>query len=157
LLVIALVLGLALAQEPASAELPPPGPPPPAEQVADLAHDIALGLRCPVCQGLSVAESPSPTARQMYDRVKELVAQGYTEDQIDDYFVGRYGEWVLLEPPVANNPIVWLGPAVMAGIGLAAALATAAAWRKTPEPLPSDLGAVPKDEYERRLLEELDK
>lgn len=139
-------------------QLPPPGPPPPADAVEDITLRISAGLRCPVCQGLSVADSPSPTARAMKDRVRELVVAGYTDDQVRDWFVDRYGEWVLLEPEAKGmNWLVWLAPGVAAGVGLALVAGVVARWRREPDhaPLPSDLGLVPKDEYERRLLAEL--
>jgi len=140
-------------------DLPPPGPPPAFDQVESLTYTIASGLRCPVCQGLSVADSPSPTAVAMKDRVRELVTAGYTEDQIDDYFVARYGEWVLLSPPVQGLAwLLWLGPAVLLGLVLAWAVAVGTSWRREPDavPLPSDVGLIPKDPYEEQLLRELE-
>lgn len=141
------------APEPA---LPAPGPPPRPEDVDAISRAISLGLRCPVCQGLSVADSPSETAVSMKHRVRELVEQGYTEPQIVDYFVSRYGEWVLLAPPVRSNWLVWFGPGLVLGVGLAWVGATVLRWRKEPEALPSDVGLVPKDDYEQRLLREID-
>jgi cytochrome c-type biogenesis protein CcmH len=68
-------------------------------------------LRCAVCQGVSIADSPASMARAQLDRVRELVAAGKTDEEITDYFVARYGEWVLLEPPKHDwNLLVWLGP-----------------------------------------------
>jgi cytochrome c-type biogenesis protein CcmH len=70
-------------------------------------------LRCAVCQGLSVADSPSSMARAQLDKIRELVAQGKSDQEVYDYFVARYGEWVLLQPKVENNLIVWLGPVAL--------------------------------------------
>jgi cytochrome c-type biogenesis protein CcmH len=70
-------------------------------------------LRCAVCQGLSVSDSPSSMARAQLDKIRELVAEGKTDQEVRDYFVARYGEWVLLQPKVAENPLVWLGPVVL--------------------------------------------
>jgi cytochrome c-type biogenesis protein CcmH len=73
----------------------------------------ALGksLRCPMCQGLSIADSGSSAARAQMDRVRELVAEGQTDADIRTYFVARYGEWALLEPSATGlNWLVWLGP-----------------------------------------------
>jgi cytochrome c-type biogenesis protein CcmH len=140
-------------------DLPPPGPSPGPEQVEPLTYEIASGLRCPVCQGLSVADSPSPTAVAMKDRVRELVVAGYTEEQINDYFIARYGEWVLLSPPAKGLAwLLWLGPAGLLGLVLAWAIAVATSWRREedPVPLPSDVGLVPKDPYEAQLLSELE-
>jgi cytochrome c-type biogenesis protein CcmH len=152
----------AYAGEPAEVEpdLPPPGPPPPADQVDEVTRRIALGLRCPVCQGLSVADSPSETAVMMKNRVQELVEAGYTDEEIRDWFVARYGEWVLLEPSASGlNWLVWLGPGVVGGAGLAWVASVVLRWRREPDPipLPSDTGLLPKDEYERRLLAEIEK
>lgn len=97
--------------------IPPEGTPP--ADPDTVAREIGLGLRCPVCQGLSVADSTSPTAVNMQRRIRELVARGYTEVQIDDFFVEKYGEWVLLEPRGDGlNQLVWLGPALAFALGL---------------------------------------
>jgi cytochrome c-type biogenesis protein CcmH len=73
---------------------------------------IAALLRCPVCQGLSVADSPSPTAVMMKAQVRDLLAQGYDEEQILAYFERSYGEFVRLRPPLRGiNWVVWLAPA----------------------------------------------
>ena len=77
------------------------------------AQAIAAQLRCPVCQNESVADSPSELAAQMRTLIRAKVAAGETDQQIVDYFVSKYGEWILLEPP-RRGPlwIVWLAPAV---------------------------------------------
>jgi len=80
----------------------------------------ALGkqLRCAVCQGVSVADSPASMARAQLDTVRELVAEGKTDQEVIDYFVARYGEWVLLEPTAQGfNWLVWLGPVALIAIG----------------------------------------
>jgi len=75
------------------------------------AKRVALLLRCPVCQGLSVFESPSSMALNMRGQVRELVAAGYDEDQVLRYFERSYGEFVRLEPPLRGmNWVVWLAP-----------------------------------------------
>jgi len=77
------------------------------------AQAIAAQLRCPVCQNESVADSPSELAAQMRTLIREKVAAGDTDQQIVDYFVSKYGEWILLEPPRRGLLwIVWLAPAV---------------------------------------------
>jgi cytochrome c-type biogenesis protein CcmH len=122
-------------------------------------HAVASLLRCPVCQGMSVADSTSEAAVMFQRRIHELVSLGYSDDQIMDYFVDRYGEWILLEPPARGlNWMIWLGPGLAGGAGLVWALATAVRWRREPDdvPLPSDAGLQPKDPYEARLLKELD-
>ena len=95
--------------------------PPSTEEVETRTYELGKILRCPVCQGLSVADSQSDAAVAMKNRIKELVAMGYSDDQIIDYFIGRYGEFVLLEPK-AEHWFVWWMPLIGlgAGIGLVA-------------------------------------
>jgi cytochrome c-type biogenesis protein CcmH len=100
--------------DPASVVGPPANPPPPADQVQALTRAVASKIRCPVCQGLSVADSPSESARAMKDEVQALVAQGYAEDQIIDYFEASYGEFIRLDPKVEGwNVLVWVLPAAL--------------------------------------------
>ncbi len=79
---------------------------------------IAGLLRCPVCQGLSVADSPVGMAVDMRVQVRDMVAAGYDEEQVLVYFEKSYGEFVRLEPPLRGvNWVVWAGPlaALLAG------------------------------------------
>ena len=74
---------------------------------------IASKLRCPVCQNESVADSQSELSAQMRTLIRDKLAAGETEDQIVRYFVSRYGEWILLEPPRQGVLwFVWLAPVV---------------------------------------------
>lgn len=76
-------------------------------------------LRCPMCQGLSIADSGSSAARAQMDRVRELVADGKSDNEIRAYFVARYGEWALLEPEAHGlNWLVWLGPVALVLVGV---------------------------------------
>ena len=73
--------------------------------------EVGSLLRCPVCQGLSVEDSPATMAVNMKAQTKDMLAQGYTEDQILSYFERSYGEFVRLEPPLRGvNWLVWLAP-----------------------------------------------
>ncbi len=76
-------------------------------------------LRCAVCQGVSIADSPASMARAQLDKVRELVSENKTDDEIYAYFIERYGEWVLLQPTTGGlNAVLWLGPLALLGIGL---------------------------------------
>ena len=66
----------------------------------DRAEDLALRLRCPVCQGESVADSPAETARSMRELIGTQVEAGRSDQEILDYFRARYGDWILLDPAV---------------------------------------------------------
>jgi cytochrome c-type biogenesis protein CcmH len=102
-------------------------------------EEVAGVLRCPVCQGLSVADSPVALAQHMKGQVKELLAQGYDEDQILRYFETSYGEFVRLEPPLRGvNWLVWLAPVVgLIGGGFVVAWALRAPRRVAPAEAPA--------------------
>lgn len=86
-----------------------------------LTRQVAAELRCPVCQGESIQESPSELAQEMKGVVRDQLAAGRTPDEVKAYFVGRYGEWILLRPTTTgfNALLYWLPPIVLlAGIGI---------------------------------------
>ena len=77
----------------------------------DRVDRIAGELRCPVCQGLSVEDSPSDTARSMKALVATRVAEGRTDEEIRAEFQRSYGDWILLSPPLlSGSGLVWLAP-----------------------------------------------
>ncbi len=120
------------------------------------AHIIAQGLRCPVCQGLSAADSQAESAIAMRTRSGDLIAAGYSDAQINAYFVERYGEWVLLEPPrTGRHWLIWLGPLAFLGLG-----ALVITWRMTAENKPTKatikVDDAVEDPYEKRILDELE-
>lgn len=70
-------------------------------------------LRCPTCQGLSVRDSDAPFSRQMTEKVRSMLKEGQTEEQIKAYFVSRYGEWILRAPKKEGLGLVlWVAPGV---------------------------------------------
>jgi len=118
------------------------------------AKHIAAVLRCPVCQGLSVGDSPSAMATNMRQQIRELVAAGFDEDQILSYFEASYGEFVRLQPPLRGvNWLVWIAPGLglLLGLGVVswvlrgastetskAVAAAAPSVDVVPDPLPDD-------------------
>jgi cytochrome c-type biogenesis protein CcmH len=144
-------------QELASAQLDeaPLEAPPDADTARARTERLTRALRCPVCQGLSVSDSPSDAARAMGDRIEELVRMGYTEDQITDYFVDRYGPWVELEPPAEGwNQVLFYGPL---GLGLLALLGLGLRFRGgAPAPAESYTPDPELAPYRARVLEELE-
>ena len=113
---------------------------------ADRVDRISAELRCPVCQGLSVQDSPSETARSMRALVAQRVAEGRSDDEIRAEFRASYGDWILLAPPVASaGGLVWLAP--IAAVAVGAWLA----WARARAPAPAM--ASPTDEQTRRLRE----
>ena len=80
--------------------------------------EVASLLRCPVCQGMSIADSPSEMAVNMKHQVGALLERGYTQDQILDYFEHSYGQFVLLKPGFQGvNALVWILPLIALGFG----------------------------------------
>ena len=81
---------------------------------------VASTLRCPVCQGESIQDSPSELAQQMRAVVRDRLRAGDTPDQVKTYFVSRYGEWILLEPTMTGlNILLYVLPVVLVVGGLA--------------------------------------
>jgi cytochrome c-type biogenesis protein CcmH/NrfF len=89
---------------------------------AEQAQAVAASLRCPTCQGLSVADSNSPLAKSMRRIIDEQIAAGESEHEIREYFVERYGDWVLLSPRAEGSGwLVWALPGTAVLVGLVAA------------------------------------
>jgi cytochrome c-type biogenesis protein CcmH len=109
--------------------------------IDDRTREISTELRCVVCQNLSVADSPSEMAQQMRAIVREQVQAGKSTDEIKEFFVSKYGEWVLLRPKTTGfSALLWILPYVVLGIGVLAALWIIRRWtaKKRPANTPSD-------------------
>jgi len=101
----------------------------------DTVHDVASQLRCVVCQSLSVADSPSETAHEMKDIIRERLAAGESPEQVRAYFVEKYGNWILLSPPRQGfNLLVWVVPFAGLGLGLVLVLLVVRRWSRRPAP-----------------------
>ena len=88
-------------------------------------RQVAAELRCPDCEGLSVADSTSASAAEIRREIAAMLAAGHTPEQARQAFVSRYGNWILLAP---GAPLAWILPftAVVAGLALVGAWA----WRR---------------------------
>jgi cytochrome c-type biogenesis protein CcmH len=127
---MALLVALLLACGPGHAVEPSEMLPDPALEAR--ARTISRELRCVVCQNQSVDDSNAEVAHDIRRAVRERLVAGDTDRQVLDYMVGRYGDYVLLDPPFKTRTLIlWLGaPLVLllgsAGIWLAARRRTAA-------------------------------
>lgn len=97
----------------------------------DRTRSVAQGLRCLVCQGESVADSPSGFAAGIRGLIRRDLRAGQTPDQIDAFLVSRYGDRILMAPPNAGiGRIAWLAPPLLVVGGLALLLALIVDWRR---------------------------
>ena len=83
------------------------------------AREISKVLRCLVCQNQSIDDSDADLAKDLRIIVRQRLTAGDSDGAVIDYVVARYGDFVLLKPPFKGATLVlWLGPAVIAGLGL---------------------------------------
>ena len=101
--------------------------------------EVASTLRCPVCQGESIQDSPSELAQQMRSVVRDRLRAGDTPDEVRAYFASRYGEWILLEPKMSGlNILLYILPVVLILGGLVFIVFLVKKWTKG-----ADAGAAP--------------
>jgi cytochrome c-type biogenesis protein CcmH len=94
---------------------------------------VSATLRCPVCQGLSLQDSPSELAQQMRGVVREQMAQGKSDDEVRGYFVAKYGDWILLKPKAQGfSTLVYLLPALFVVVGGSVVWLAAKKWSAAP-------------------------
>ena len=80
--------------------------------------EISHNLRCLVCQNQTIADSNAELAIDLRNQVREKLQQGESEDQILDYMVSRYGDFVLFKPMVKSTTwLLWFGPLLLVVVG----------------------------------------
>ncbi|MFP1683401.1 cytochrome c-type biogenesis protein [Alloalcanivorax sp. C16-1] len=89
----------------------------------DRFHRLTEELRCPKCQNQSIADSDAEIARDMRERTARMIREGRSDQEVVNFFVDRYGDFVSYRPPVnERTAILWMGPL---GLLLLGALAIA--------------------------------
>jgi cytochrome c-type biogenesis protein CcmH len=127
----AVAVVLASHQLPVSAQAPAVAQPDSALEA--MTTRLASELRCPVCQGNSIQDSPSELAQQMRDVIRDQLRSGKTPDEVRAYFVDKYGEWILLAPRAEGlNLIVYLVPFVAVLVGGVVVWRTVRKWTAAP-------------------------
>ncbi len=123
----------------------------------DDVNRIAHQLYCPVCENTPLDVCPTEACRQWRDLIRQQLSQGWTEDQIKQYFVQQYGARVLAEPPATGlNWLVYVLPPLVIIAGAVLLLRAMRTWTKSPPAAPPEPEkAAPTDEYVARLEEEL--
>jgi len=129
---------------------------PPASPVSeDAVHEVAAQLRCVVCQSLSVADSPSEMASQMRGIIRERLAAGERPAEVIQYFVDRYGEWILLAPRRHGfNWLVWLFPLVAVATGFTLVAVIVRRWtrrRREGGPTPVNVDPAMSERIRREM------
>ncbi len=136
---------------------PPPGLPPTDDQV----NAIAKNMYCPVCENVPLDVCPTLACQQWRDQIREKLVEGWTEEEIHDYFVLQYGDRVLAAPPRTGlNWLIYIGPWVLIAAGVV--MVTRLLLRLRPAsadkaPLPPATPGVTdeSEEYRARLEAEL--
>jgi cytochrome c-type biogenesis protein CcmH/NrfF len=138
---VAALLGCAMLAVPAPAQQAAASPPTvtATQTVADSVLEartaaLASQLRCPVCQGLSIQDSPSELSQQMRAVVKDQLREGKTPEQVKAYFISKYGEWILLEPKAHGfNVLVYAMPVLLVALGLGMIVLAVRKWTRPPD------------------------
>jgi len=84
-----------------------------------IVNEISAELRCLVCQNQTIADSNADLAVDLKSQVRDMVREGKTQDEIVDYMVQRYGDFVRYRPPVkASTYLLWVGPFLLLFLGV---------------------------------------
>ena len=124
---------------------PPKGTPVAGAALEQRTNEVGQLLRCPVCQGMAISDSPAEMAVNMKGQVRELLARGYTEEQILSYFELSYGEFVLLRP---KSKMLWMLPVIALVLGAVVAFIK---FRKLEAPPPPTANRQPPPEEDPYL------
>ena len=80
--------------------------------------NLTFELRCAVCQNQNLADSDAPLAHDLRNEIYKMMQEGKSDDEIKQFMVERYGDFVLYRPPVKGNTLaLWLMPGVLLGVG----------------------------------------
>ncbi|HIC8840168.1 cytochrome c-type biogenesis protein [Aeromonas veronii] len=113
-------------------------------------RELTKELRCPKCQNQDIADSNAGLAKDLRDKTYQMVREGKDKEEIVDYMVARYGNFILYNPPLmASTLILWLGPLLVIVIGIGVVVIRSRRSAATSEPVESTLS----DEEQRRLAE----
>lgn len=127
----------------------------------DQVNRIARQLYCPVCENTPLDVCPTEACRQWRDLIRQKLSEGWSEKQIQQYFVEQYGARVLSEPPRTGlNWLVYILPPVFILAGVVILVRSFRAWRPAHRPDDSEseaAGVAAPDEYVQRIEDELKK
>lgn len=102
-----------------------------ADDLDNAVHRVASQLECPICQGETVADSPSGLAQDMRGVIRTRLQAGESDQQILQEFVASYGDSILTNPPKHGPALgVWMGPVLGLAAGMAILAAVGLQWRR---------------------------
>ena len=82
-------------------------------------HQLTQSLRCPQCQNNNIADSNATIAVDMRGKVFELLQEGKSKNDVVDYMVARYGNFVTYDPPMtASTLVLWIAPLLLVLLGV---------------------------------------
>jgi cytochrome c-type biogenesis protein CcmH len=121
----------------------------------DEVNAVAKGLYCPVCENVPLDVCPTLACKQWRETIREKLAAGWTQTQIEDYFVAQYGDRVLATPPPSGlNWLVYLLPPTAFVAGAFILVQAVRSWRRPAAATPAQPSTA-EDPYRQRLEEEL--
>ncbi len=125
----------------------------PSKQTLDQrVHDVASQLKCLVCQGESVADSPATLSLQMRGVIRQQLQSGKSEQEVVQYFVSRYGDRILLSPPWQGLTLLtWLVPIALMVGGILLLFVVLRSWQSQSDKEPIDDRAESVDIDENEL------
>lgn len=120
-------------------------------QLEQQVFKIAGELRCPICRSESASDSSSASSTEFRNIIRERLQQGQSETQILGFFQGKYGDWILMDPPRRGLYLwVWGLPLVAGVLGLGTFGYFVARWRKNAA-LPQELSPQERERVQREL------
>ncbi|MEW5939318.1 MAG: cytochrome c-type biogenesis protein [Chloroflexota bacterium] len=129
----------------------------PGNPTDDDVNRVAKNLYCPVCPNTPLDVCETQACQDWRAQIREQLAQGWTDQQIIDFFVAQYGERVLAEPQRKGfTSLVWLLPVIAVLLGLWIVYEILRGWKKqkqTPEPVPVRNADIPQEALDRIELE----
>ncbi len=122
----------------------------------DEVNAIAKGLYCPVCENVPLDVCPTLACKQWRDTIRDKLAQNWSQDQIEQYFVSQYGDRVLATPPPSGlNWLVYLLPPVIFIAGAVILGGAIRSWRQPSQPASQPADEDSLDPYLERVEEQL--
>lgn len=83
------------------------------------ARDLSKGIRCLVCQNQSIDDSDSDLAKDLRRIIRKKIIQGETDNEITQYLVDKYGNFILMKPPLYQDTyILWISPLLLMLVGI---------------------------------------